>query len=131
MNKIVRKHNVVSLADPIGLYIHHIELTSFETPDGSSILEWVHYARGVEGFRTRVTFEAPAGSGLTLSDLTVDGAPLEFGGQIAERVEVRVNAMAAPTKDNFDPIECGSPESLKIPSIEKGIVQSKKLFSRR
>jgi len=108
INELVREGFKVTFSDPPGLYLHSIDLSGFETPDGSDINDWLTYERGVEGFRTRASFEAPKGSQLTVSDLTLDGDPVEFGGQIAEKVRVRIEVTGTerPGRE-LEPVHCG------------------------
>jgi len=107
INNLIRSGNKVTVADPVGLYIHAIHLDAFETPDGSSIMEWHRYERGDEGHRMRVVFEAPQGSGHTLSDLLVDGEPLRFGGQVAQTIRVRIRGLAEETSTSPpEPVVC-------------------------
>ena len=111
INEVVRSGHKATLADPVGLYIGRILLDDFETPDRSSISDWFVYDddRGVDGFRTRVTFRAPERSGLTLSALRVDGQPLRTGGQIAEKIRVRIRGWAIATDDPApEPLSCDS-----------------------
>lgn len=99
INALVRAGNKVTTADPVGLYIHAIQLDAFETPDGSPIEEWHRYERGDENHRMRLVFEPPAGSQHTLSDLRVDGEKLRSGGQIAQTIRVRIRGAAEPTSE--------------------------------
>lgn len=96
INALVRDGNEVSFADPVGLYIDEIDLAGFELPDNSSALRLMQVTRGDADFMLRVVFEAPAGANFVLNDVTVDGRPLRFGSQIAERIKVRVRGAARP-----------------------------------
>lgn len=101
VNEQVRSGHRVALSNPLGLYIGRILLSDFETPDGSPIGDWFRYddTRGVDGFRTRVTFSAPEHSNVGFSDLRVNGDRVTSGGQIAEKIKVHLGAWTLPTDD--------------------------------
>lgn len=94
INELVRTGHEVSFADPVGLYIDEIDLPGFDIPGGVSATQLMRVTRGQDGFNLRVVFEAPAGAGFVLHDITIDGRPLRFGSQIAERIKVRVRGAA-------------------------------------
>ena len=96
INELVRNGNEVGFADPVGLYIHDIDLTDFETPDGSSANALLRYTRGEPDFRIRAVFEAPPGATFTLGDVKVDDKAIRFGSQITEKVKIRIRGAARP-----------------------------------
>lgn len=96
VNELVRAGLEVSFADPVGLYIHEVDLADFELPDGGSPAAIMRQTRGKPGYALRVVFEAPAGAGYVLEDVTVGGRRIRFGSQIAEKVKVRVRGAARP-----------------------------------
>jgi len=110
INELVRAGNEVSFADPVGLYIHEIDLAAIEAPGNLSAAQCLQVTRGDANFMLRVVFEAPAGSGFTLSDLKVNGRPLRFGSQIAELIKVRVRGVARAAAHQ-------APE-LRLPGLE-------------
>lgn len=109
INELVRGGNEVCFADPVSLYIHEIDLTDFETPDGSSATRLMRITRGTEGFMLRVVFEAPQDAGFALDDVLVGGRRLRFGSQIAEKMRVRIRGAARPAAEQ-------APE-LKLPNF--------------
>lgn len=96
INELVRSGNEVSFADPVGLYIHEIDLTDFQTPDGSGAAALVRQTRGESGFSIRALIEAPAGANYVLGDVMIEGQPIRYGSQIAEKIRVRIRGAAKP-----------------------------------
>lgn len=88
----------LSLRDPVGLYMHHLNLAPFSTPDGSPVTaDYFRVVRGDAGANLieRAVFAVPEGIGLTVSDLLVGGEPILFGAQVAEHMTVHLVAVAA------------------------------------
>ncbi|WP_327440612.1 hypothetical protein [Pseudomonas donghuensis] len=94
INELVRAGNEVSFADPVGLYIHEVNLTGFETPDGGSAQPLMRVTRGENGLMLRVVFEAPKDAGYVLGDVTIDGREIRFGSQIVEKIKIRIRGAA-------------------------------------
>ena len=84
----------VTLANPVGLAFASLDTQGFETPDGSPAADWWRYTRGSDEMPQRLVVEAPAGSGRFVSDLKIDDQPVRFGGQIAEKITMRIRALA-------------------------------------
>lgn len=96
LNELVRAGNEVSFADPVGLYIHGVDLTGFETPDGGDVQSLMRVTRGESGLMLRVVFEAPKGAGYVLEDVTIEERNIRFGSQIAEKIKIRIRGAARP-----------------------------------
>jgi hypothetical protein len=96
INELVRAGNEVSFADPASLYIDEVDLSDFETPDGSSVKALMRVTRGKDGFMMRIVFEAPPGADFVLEDVTVGDMNIRFGSQIAEKIKVRIRGAARP-----------------------------------
>ena len=90
----------ITLKDPVGLYIHSIDLSGFTKPDGTAVPKrWFKITRGTAAFAVRATFAVPegettAGRPLVVGDLTVGGLPLEFGGQLAAAITMLLTGVA-------------------------------------
>lgn len=110
VNELVRSGLEVSFADPVGLYVDEWNLALFETPDGSPPSDLVRVTRGVDGFATRVVFEAPAGATWSLGDVKVDGSRIGFGGQIAQHLTIRLRGAARPTSTKAPSTRCRTGE---------------------
>ncbi len=88
----------LTLRDPVGLYMHHLDMSGFTRPDGSPIEpEYFRALRGdaSQGLIERAVFEVPAEEGFTVSDLRIGGVPIQWGSQIAEHITVNLVAQAA------------------------------------
>ena len=107
INALVRAGNEISFADPTGLYIDSIDQSDWETPDGSPPETWFRIVRGTPEFTLRVVFEAPAGSSELLGDVRIGGRPVQFGGQIAEKLRVRIRGIARPASAPAPRLTCG------------------------
>ena len=109
---IARLGAYVTLRNPVGLYMDHIDLAGWEAKGRVDISEFVRIERGVPGMIERLVIEAPPGHELTLSDLTIAGEPLRFGGQVAECITVKLvgmaNIPAAPIKNPAVPAKVRS-----------------------
>jgi hypothetical protein len=105
INALVRAGNEVSFADPVGLYIESIDQSDWETPDGSEPADWFSVVRGSSDHMLRVVFESPDAD-LLLGDVLVGGEPIEFGGQIAEKLQVRIRGIARPAASQAPRLRC-------------------------
>lgn len=110
INALVRAGNEVSFADPTGLYIDSVDLSDWETPDGSDPNDWFRIVRGSPDYMLRLVFEAPAaaaGDGFGLGDVKIGGRRIQFGGQIAEKIEIRTRGIARPAAQPAPSLTCG------------------------
>ncbi|MGI8593630.1 MAG: hypothetical protein ACR2ML_04570 [Solirubrobacteraceae bacterium] len=110
-----------ALDDPIGVYIRGVQAEQLLTPDGTPVPDdWFQRQRGSrprggEGLERsqRLVFEVPAGVGFGLGDLidASSGQRIEFGGQIANLVQLAVYLRVGPEGAvPVDPIRLASPE---------------------
>ncbi len=81
----------VTLANPVGLYIDHIDLSGWETPRGIEAQECVRTTRGSGRSIARLEVAMPT-SEFDLADIRIGGVPLVHGGQIAECITVKLTA---------------------------------------
>ncbi|MEO5665397.1 MAG: hypothetical protein ABIR39_19185 [Nocardioides sp.] len=96
----------VSLANPLGLFLEPLHSAPFRAPDGTDVAVFWRPERGHPGHVVRATFKVPEGAGYVLGDLTVDGRPLEFGSQVADKVPVRIDALLAPSTTPISTLPC-------------------------
>ena len=107
INALVRQGNEVSFADPVGLYIHLIDTQGWEFPGGtSSSKQWIRVERGTEAYPLRIVFEAPKDSPHVLGDLKIAGDLFEYGGQILDRIKIRITGIARPADHPAPAITC-------------------------
>jgi hypothetical protein len=110
VNELASLGFYITLRNPVGLYMSHIDLSGFAKPDGSPIdPEYWQVLRGKEDFDLieRAVFEVPVFEGFTVGDLTIGGVPIKHGGQIAEHITVNLVGLAAePGAFGNTPVAC-------------------------
>jgi hypothetical protein len=114
VNGLARQRRRITLADPVGLYIDKLDMASFRLPNGSRLpATWFRVLRGAAGFTLRAVFAPPPGSPLTVSDIRIGGTPIQFGGQIAQNITMRISGVASVAQTiNNQRIPCiGAEES--------------------
>lgn len=110
VNALARLGAKITLANPVGLYMDHIDLAGWSAPPGVDVRDCVRIVRGKPRLIERLVVEVPAESGYTVSDLRISGVPVEYGGQIAECITVKLVGAATElgsVKGNV-PLACGS-----------------------
>lgn len=86
----------ITLCNPVGLYIDNLDVTGWATPDGKPVdPSWFKILRGSPGLVERAAFEVPDRLGFRVSDLTIPGEPITVGGQLAERITVKLVGLAS------------------------------------
>jgi hypothetical protein len=115
-NLAVSDGNIISLANPIGLYIQMPSFGGYQTPDGTPAQELWTVKRGqagpLPGFPAgssailHATFEVPAELGYTVSDITINGQPIVWAAQIAATFDVALFPLPIPTTNQQTPQEC-------------------------
>ena len=107
VNKLVAAQNAVTLANPPGLYIQLPNFSGYQTPDGTDAASFWTVVRGQEtltvdgvtlpgNFILHAVFEVPASKGYTVSDITINGAPIQWAGQIAKTFNMQIVGAAVP-----------------------------------
>jgi hypothetical protein len=94
VNGLVAGGNDISLSNPPGLYLESIVTTGFETPDGTDAQEFWRIERGDAQHSVRGVFEVPNERGYSVGDITIGGTAVNFGAQLADRVNVRIEALS-------------------------------------
>jgi len=139
VNALARLGAYVTLKNPVGLYMDHIDLSGWSAPDGGSVSDFVRIVRGVPGMIERLVIEAPPTRNLTIEDLLIAGEPIRFGGQIAECITVKLvglaNVLSSPIRrrpiatkarsaiDPFDPRTVSRPQPANVP-LPAGTVEA-------
>lgn len=127
INSITRSGKAISFAGPTGLYIDEIDLSDFEVPNGVKAEDLFRIVRGDKDHMMRVVFEAPKDSGFKLSDVKIAGTKIAFGGQIAEKITIRIRGIA--TKADVPPsINCAG-NIAGAPKILEALKNNPSLFS--
>jgi hypothetical protein len=95
VNELARKMADITLANPIGLYIAGLAVGGWETPDGSNPLDYWKIARGTKEKALRAVYEVPAGKNFVVGDIKIAGRSIDFGGQVADFITIKLTGIAA------------------------------------
>jgi hypothetical protein len=110
VNTLARAGAMVTIQDPVGLYIDSINWGLIQPPSGhdDDLSQFWKWTRGTQDHRMRAEFEIPADKGYVLGDLFVRGIPLEFGGQLADIITIALIGRASDVGGNNQakPIPC-------------------------
>jgi len=96
VNDAVAESLKVTLKDPLGLYLDALQSAGIVAPDGTDAIEFWHVERGTAEHTVRASFAVPPEKPYVVGDLTIDGRPITRGGQVADKVRVRLDAFAKP-----------------------------------
>lgn len=100
LNALARRGAWLTLANPVGLCIDHVDTKGWELPGLADPQLLLRTVRGGPGHILRMEVRVPHGSKARLSQLTIAGEPLRHGGQIAECITVKAVATCVlPHKD--------------------------------
>lgn len=107
VNALARLGAMVTLRNPVGLYMDHIDLAGWAAPDGQGVTDCVRIVRGTLDMIERMVVEVPPERGFTVGDLAIAGTPIRYGGQVAECITIKLTGVAAPlTKVQNQPSPC-------------------------
>ena len=114
VNGLARQGFSITIKNPVGLYIRNIDLTGFKKPDGTAVTPaYFKITRGSAGQGLRAIFAVPpgetsGGNPFTVSDITIGGVKIAFGGQIAKRITIKLTGVACEkAKINNPSFDCG------------------------
>lgn len=100
VNVLTRLGMHVALRDPVGLYMDSLDTAGFETPDGTPASRFFTVVRGragtdgTEPMIVRAVFEVPPAYGYTVGEIKIGGIPIQYGGQIAEHLVMKMTGIA-------------------------------------
>jgi hypothetical protein len=94
VNVLARLGAMVTLANPVGLYMDHIDVSGWEVPGGLSPADCVRVVRGQGRMIERLVVEVPTDE-FDVSDILIGGVPIAFGGHIAECITVKLVGAAS------------------------------------
>jgi len=94
VNALARLGASITLANTVGLYSDSLNTTGWVTPDGTLASSFWTIVRGAAGSGLRGVFQVPASKGYTVSDIKIGGVPIQFGGQIAEHILMKLTGVA-------------------------------------
>jgi len=101
VNGLCRDGRHVTLADPVGLYMGNFNGAGL-TVNGQPAGGFFKVVRGAFPTALRAVYELPpelAAQGLTVSDVRIGGAAVQFGGQLAERITMHIAGIASVATD--------------------------------
>ena len=98
----------ITLTDPLGLHLGRPLTAGMVTPDGADAARFWKIERGDAEHTLRARFEVPASRGYVVGDIEIGGRPIEFGGQLADRVQVWVKATVKKGDHKPKPMPCGT-----------------------
>lgn len=110
----------ITLQDPFGLYIDKdaLDLASgFELPSNAPSethpRDYWNILRGTDDFILRVEYSVPPAHGFTVGDIKIDGEQIQFAGQIASKMQIKLTAVFAMLDSGTpEAFFCGAPEVL-------------------
>jgi hypothetical protein len=108
VNALARLGAKITLRNPVGLYMDHIDVTGWSLPAGIAAKDCVRVVRGDAAHRMieRLVVEVPAETGYTVSDIRIGGEPIRYGGQIAECITVKLVGLGALAGVTNSPQSC-------------------------
>ena len=107
VNGFARQGRMITLANPVGLYIDHLDDAGFRLPGDLPVDGWFQILRGTPAHTLRAVFAPPRGAAFTVSDVTIGGIPIKFGGQIAQNITMRLTGVASVANNvQNTPIPC-------------------------
>ena len=86
----------ITLLDPVGLYLDELQSAGMETPDGADAAEFWQVERGAPGHAVRASFAVPGDRDYVVGDIRINGPPITFGAQVADKVRIRIGAVVKP-----------------------------------
>lgn len=132
VNSIVRSGGVkVTLHDPVGLYIQEPAFDqTWQLPvDAPSDAHPSDYWKIVRGrrrtdpnepdFILHAVYEVPEDQGFCVGDITINGLPIRFGSQIAQKFQIALAAIGIPTTEPVQsPRSCIDPTACPSETVE-------------
>ena len=109
----------ITLADPVGLYMDHLDMAGWTIKLGSRAEPvdpgWFRVVRGQPGLIERAVFEVPAAIG-TISDIEIGGEPIRYGGQLGRTHDGEARRPRGPGSRPHQ-----SPGAVSLPRVRAGI----------
>lgn len=123
INALARHGSWLTLADPMGVFIDSVDTRGWEIPGGVGPADLLRITRGALGRILRLIVESPEGSSVALDQLTINGEPLRYGGQIAECITVRTMiACVLPSSGGFTVQPLLAARRAGLPDINRRMV---------
>jgi hypothetical protein len=84
---------LVTLLDPVGVYLGELNTAGWTRPDGQPVGDYWQVVRGAPDYPLRAVYEVPAAEGFAVGDLKIGGRPIEYGGQLADHLTVKLTLL--------------------------------------
>jgi hypothetical protein len=125
INGVVQSGATATLANPPGLYIQMPDFSGYKPPAGhesDNVSQFWRIVRGTEtlvdewgntmpgNYILHAVFEVPADKGYTVSDITIQGAPIRWGSQVVQTFKMQIMGMAFPATPGAALPCAGSPD---------------------
>ncbi|CAH0991024.1 hypothetical protein SIN8267_01125 [Sinobacterium norvegicum] len=89
----------ISLTNPVGLYLQQPQnFQHWQAPNGEDVSQFWTVTRGTAGTGPKgsdqilhAVFEVPESAGFTIEDITINGQPIRFAGEIANQMHVALS----------------------------------------
>jgi hypothetical protein len=94
VNFLTRQQADVTLENPVGLYFAGLSTAGWRTKDGSDPAAYWHYVRGTDAMPVRTVYEVPPDRGFVVGDIEINGRTIDFAGQIADFIEMKLTGVA-------------------------------------
>ncbi|WP_143594066.1 hypothetical protein [Synechococcus sp. BO 8801] len=127
INTFTRENRFITLENPVGLYMSGVDWNGWETPDGTPAQTFWSVLRGTQNadpnlsYIARARFAVPPEMGYTVSDLKIGGEPIEFGAQIAARLNIRVGVYVSDPANVPPPRAIGCTGTTPFPLASGGL----------
>lgn len=121
----------LSLTDPVGLYIQEPDWGAYQTLDDKPAQNFWTVTRGNAPSQIlHAVFSVPAELGYTVSDIKINGQPIQWAGQIVQTFQIRLLAtgFSAPALPPQQPQACQAdapnPSPQAISLIDNGLLNA-------
>ncbi len=115
-NQTVEANNMISLANPPGLYIQMPNFNGWTTPDNTPAASFWQIVRGQQtlpqfnnqsfNFILHAVYEVPPTKPYTVSDIKINGQPIQWASQIAQTFQVALYPLPIPQTNNQPVTPC-------------------------
>lgn len=113
INTFARQNRYITVENPVGLYMSGVNWSGWTSPDGENPNLFWKVIRGTQlqdpnlSYIVRAVYEVPSSKNYTVSDIKIGGQPIEFGAQIAAKINVRVGVLVSQPMDLRPPRSIG------------------------
>lgn len=130
VNNLRRMGTMVSLKDPVGLYLdlEEFKTEGWETPDKSNPRQFMQIVRGTEECALRAIFEVPEERNFVVGDIKIHGQAIKYGGMIADFIRIKLVGIAQNFKKTptssfgcVKLVEVPGPTSLRFHELEAAL----------